>query len=177
MKRKSTGRHDWQRVPKKTLRLKQVRGTFLVHLHALEVLEPLHVTSCGKPLKIMDTGYQWLAICEPTHKHRVTTVHFDTHAAPVQYYVDIVNDWYLGSDGVPYFDDLYLDVVALPDGRAEIIDQDELEVALATHVITIDQYELAWHEAKTVLAALENQSFEPLSLSKYYLAMFQTRLV
>ena len=46
-------------------------------------------------------------------------------------------------DGVPYFDDLYLDLVIYPDGTILTNDMDELEKALAKKDITREQYDLA----------------------------------
>ena len=41
----------------------------------------------------------------------------------------------MGPDGIPWYGDLYLDVIALPDGRSEIIDGDELEQALVVGAV------------------------------------------
>ena len=81
----------------------------------------------------MDVGYLWLAICEEG-AHHVTTAHCNAGGEPVHWYTDIVDSWQVGAGGFPCFDDLYLDVIALPNGQVEIIDGDELEAALKTHV-------------------------------------------
>ena len=46
-------------------------------------------------------------------------------------------------DGVPYFDDLYLDLVVYPDGTIIVDDMDELEEALSKKDITQEQFNLA----------------------------------
>lgn len=46
-------------------------------------------------------------------------------------------------DGVPYFDDLYLDLVVYPDGTIIVDDMDELEEALSEKDITQEQFNLA----------------------------------
>lgn len=46
-------------------------------------------------------------------------------------------------DGVPYFDDLYLDLVVYPDGTVIVDDMDELEEALLEKDITQEQFNLA----------------------------------
>ena len=38
----------------------------------------------------------------------------------------------IDADGIPYFDDLYLDLVVYPGGTIIVDDMDELEEALAT---------------------------------------------
>ena len=44
---------------------------------------------------------------------------------------------------MPYFDDLYLDLVIYADGTVVVDDMDELEDALASGDITNEQFELA----------------------------------
>ena len=46
-------------------------------------------------------------------------------------------------DGVPYFEDLYLDLVVYPDGTIIEDDRDELEEALVLKDISKEQYQLA----------------------------------
>lgn len=49
----------------------------------------------------------------------------------------------IDADGMPYFDDLYLDLVVYPDGTIVIDDMDELEDALTKGDITQEQFHLA----------------------------------
>lgn len=49
----------------------------------------------------------------------------------------------IDSDGIPYFDDLYLDLVVYPDGTIKVDDMDELEEALSIKDITQEQFNLA----------------------------------
>ncbi len=164
MKLRSTSRRNWPRVPRHRLELKDVGPYTLVHLHALTVTEPLRVTCCGERLTVIDTGYHWLTLLEPGVPH-VTTLHCDAAGQLVQVYVDMIEGWSLGEDGYPVFDDLYLDVIALPDGRAEIIDVEELEEALEAGAITRAQFDAAWSEATGVLEAIRQRRFAPLRLN------------
>ena len=134
MKRWSTDRSGWARVPRQETGVKQVGCTTLVHLRALEVREPLTVTCCGEQVKIMDVGYLWLTIYEEG-AHHITTAHCNANGEPVHWYTDIVASWGFDANGFPCFDDLCLDVIALPDRQVEIIDGDELKAASKTHVI------------------------------------------
>ena len=49
----------------------------------------------------------------------------------------------IDSDGVPYFLDLYLDLVVYPDGIIVVDDMDELKDALLKGDITQEQFDLA----------------------------------
>ena len=82
----------------------------------------------------MDVGYGWLTICEEG-AHHITTAHCNADGEPVHWYTDIVDSWGFDANGFPCFDDLCLDVIALPDRQVEIIDGDELKAASKTHVI------------------------------------------
>lgn len=173
MKRWSTDRRRWLRVPRQHVEIKRVGSTTLVYLKALVVKEPLSVTCCGQRVKIMDTGYKWLFICQAGARH-ITTAHCDAEGEPVHWYIDVIASWGIDSSGFPYFDDLYLDVVALPNGQVEVVDQDELETALAFGVINRAQVDLAWAEAKAVAAAIRSRTFGPVQLTRHYLGMFQS---
>lgn len=116
---------DFQRGP-----LRGVAGL----LHLSQVCQPLVVTSCGIQTVIMDNGFDWLQIA-PQGERWWLTVMFDANGAIRQYYFDITRCSHLaGADS--FFEDLFLDVVAAPDGRVELLDEDELDAALAAGVIT-----------------------------------------
>lgn len=101
----------------------------------------------------MDARYQWLSICEKG-AHHLVTAHCNAEGEPVHWYINIVESWGVDPDGFPYFDDLYLDVIALPNGQVETIDANELKAALAFGVINRVQADLAWAEARAVAAAI-----------------------
>lgn len=58
-------------------------------------------------------------------------------------YIDILAEQGYDNDAVPYFYDLYLDLVVYPDGTIIEDDMDELQEALKTADITQQQFELA----------------------------------
>ena len=60
----------------------------------------------------------------------------------LQYYFDVTLQNHI--DGaVSCFTDLFLDVVALPDGRCDLLDLDELNAALEQGIITQPMYFIA----------------------------------
>ncbi|MCL6459025.1 MAG: DUF402 domain-containing protein, partial [Gorillibacterium sp.] len=56
--------------------------------------------------------------------------------------------------GMPYCDDLYLDVVLLPDGQLFLLDEDELEEALSKRIIRQSDFELAHREAAALMRSI-----------------------
>ena len=57
-------------------------------------------------------------------------------------------------DGIPYFDDLYLDLVVYPDGTVKVDDMDELEEALSSKDITQEQFNLAINTSNKLKSGL-----------------------
>lgn len=142
---KHISRKDWQRIlrsevvfcEKRLPKMHFMSSLYRIH----EVIAPLHVKACRQSFCAADAGYAWLHVL-PEGENWCLTAMYDKDGAPVQYYFDITQDNVLDGEG-SRFTDLYLDIVCLPDGRMEIIDQDDLEQALTDGEITREQYELA----------------------------------
>lgn len=82
----------------------------------------------------------------------------------MQHYIDIVLEHGVTEAGIPWFDDLYLDVVHLPTGELEIIDGDDLDEALANNRISPEQHALAWDVANKLKGQIEAGAFPLLDL-------------
>lgn len=177
MKIKSAGRKNWPRTVSDEELVLQVPGGVIVDYRAGEVLRPLDVGFCGHTLRILDTGYRWLHFA-PIAEHHALTVQLNPQLRPLQIYVDICDGHGLDANGVPFTHDLYLDVLAvcdvLPDGswhvtETEIIDGPELDEALNLGKVTRAQFDLAWAEARSVEAQLQENDFPPLRVVQAYL--------
>ena len=70
------------------------------------------------------------------------------------WYIDMIAGQGIDEDGIPYFDDLYLDLVVYPDGTIIVDDMDELVEALEQEDITPEQYQLAIDTAEKLRAGL-----------------------
>ena len=57
----------------------------------------------------------------------------------MQYYFDMTIKNIIDGDN-SYFYDLFLDLVAMPDGRLIALDEDELDCAFSENVITKEEY-------------------------------------
>jgi len=84
-------------------------------------------------------------------------------------YIDICKGNKTNGKGIPYYDDLYLDVVVLPSSVVVLLDEDELKDALKTKEITKEEYDLAYFEAKKLMGDIENDKNELLKKSNFYL--------
>jgi uncharacterized protein len=159
MKRRFVNRSDWDRILEREDRLvrcdlEHFHG-WLSELRMLRVSEPFFVSSWDASICIADAGFVWLHYLRDKENHVITAM-YDSKGAIVQWYIDIVLEHGLDDRGVPYFDDLYLDVVVGPDGRFEIKDADEIEAALKAGTISRDQFDLAWRETNRLVGLLES---------------------
>ena len=75
------------------------------------------------------------------------------------------------ADGVPWFDDLYLDLVVKPDGFIHEDDRDELDEALRAGDITPAQHRMAIDTADMLRAGLLRDLPALICLTRTVLAM------
>lgn len=122
-------------------------------LQMTEVIEPLVVTHHEQQVCIADNGYSWLQIF-PEGTHYTHTTMFDAAGQPVQDYIDLVAEHGIDDAGIPWYDDLYLDLAWIPDGSPLLLDQDELQAAHAIGAVTQEHYDLARGETARLLVAL-----------------------
>lgn len=154
IKRKTLRRAEWARIRDSAFAWADFRREGLRVTAGLlrmrRVREPLTVATCGAQTVIADDGFDWLQIA-PEGQRWWLTVMFDAEGAIRQYYFDITRRNILaGADTC--FEDLFLDVVAAPDGRVELLDEDELDAALAAGVITPAEAAIARDTADHLLA-------------------------
>ena len=91
---------------------------------------------------VCDNGYHWLTIM-PSDEFYCITVMMDNSYEMKVCYIDMIDTQGYDDDDVPYFYDLYLDLVVYPNGDIIVDDMDELQEALETGEITDFQYERA----------------------------------
>lgn len=116
---------------------------------------------------IMDDGYIWLEIYPQGENYCITAL-CDQNKNIKEWYIDIAK--YTGvEDGVPFEDDLYIDVVIVPDGRVHILDEDELQEAYHNGVITKEDWNLAYATRNIVLDKFVNNIEELTKMTSKYL--------
>ncbi|TMU85827.1 DUF402 domain-containing protein [Bacillus sp. BHET2] len=179
IKRRYGNRADWKRVKQRKyaqthLSTKEFQG-YITLLHTVEVNEPLITRYGEKDICIVDNGYMWLQHFPLGKYHSVTTM-FDANGDVVQWYIDIclrngVND------GVPWMDDLYLDIVVLPSGDVFQLDEDELEHAYKSGTLSKSLYDLAWNESREIMKKLINDEFTLIKLAHEHRRMLEKDLV
>lgn len=173
MKRKEATWAGWERLLVRRLAMKRLEGQpFDGHLAlvAIDLLQnpPAWLDLPDGRRRFVDNGYMMLQQFPVGSQHLITT-NFDTDGQVVHWYIDIVKEHGLNPEGIRWYDDLYLDIVVLPDGTRHLLDADELDEALAHGLITQDDWALAWDEANRLLAALEVGPLPAMSLGTAHL--------
>ncbi|WP_138493458.1 DUF402 domain-containing protein [Paenibacillus pinistramenti] len=162
MKRKFGDRANWRRVTQRRFASRYVEDPHFsgyITLYGIEALrEPLWKTYGKHTFRIADKGYSWLQYY-PKDAHYIITAMFDDRNEIVEWYIDICKHQGVTDQGVPWFDDLYLDIVVLRNGEVFLLDQDELDDALGRRIITMRDYELATQTAREVLHMIDAHAF------------------
>lgn len=169
MKTRSADRLDWERVLARRFAVKRIDSReyhgYVTLLRMDAVSEPLYVTFGQQQVCIADRGYDWLQHF-PDDARYVLLAAFDERGELVQWYIDIVGRVGVDERGVPWYEDLYLDIVVSPEGETLLLDVDELDEALQRGEVTQSQYDFAWRQASALLDALEADLFPLLWLGE-----------
>lgn len=101
-------------------------------------------------------GYSWLTKWE-TGKPYILTKFLDENKELIGVYCDIARPVIRTKSGFE-FDDLYLDIWLLPSGKPMLLDEDELEEAVASGYINRAEADEAYRVAQSVINNLVNNS-------------------
>lgn len=119
---------------------------YSAHIKILEVERPFIV---GEGVCIGDAGYSWIQFL-PDNENWALCAMYDSHEKIIEWYFDVTRENAVDEEGSPYGDDLYLDLVVMPDGRVLVFDEDELQDAYESNNITTDEFDMA-HRVKDEL--------------------------
>ncbi|BAE05531.1 MAG: DUF402 domain-containing protein [Staphylococcus haemolyticus] len=126
-----------------------------------KVREPLEVTVVGQNIIVADDNYQWLQILPEKKRYSITAM-FDDKGNPLEYYFDI-NIKNITQKGNARTLDLFLDVLVLPStGEYELVDENDLKLALKNEQITKKQYHEAYMIAHQVMIEI-NENFDDVN--------------
>jgi predicted RNA-binding protein associated with RNAse of E/G family len=178
MKHKSAERAAWARVTARRFQSARLEaGDYAGHLallHIDAVTAPLIETYHGRSSLVADAGFTWLQQFPDGARHAVTTA-FDAQGTPVQWYIDIVRAHGLDARGIPWYDDLYLDIILQPWGEVIVVDQDELDEARGAGLVSEEDYHLAWREVHALLGGIASGAFALPRLSLAHRAWLLAR--
>lgn len=146
MKRSRLSYDEWKCILSKDMHGKRVNSELLDGYIGLieikEVSEAQIWKFNGEDVVVCDKGRKWLSIL-PRNDWYCITAMMNEEGNILLWYIDMIARQGIDVDGVPYFDDLYLDLVVYPDGTILVDDMDELKEALSKKDITQEQFNLA----------------------------------
>lgn len=146
-------------------------------LHLDKVYKTLIAPVCGKDRCLLKNGHTWLSWFEKD-KHYCVVAIFDENENLIEWYVDVLLNQGIDDDGIPYYDDLYLDVVVFPtDGTSTFLDEDELLDALNDGTITKADYDLAYEVGNYLLNRYSNNIEDEISHTLEMLEYFKKHTV
>lgn len=157
MKRKRADRPGWRRVKRLGYQEKWVEALsftgYAVRLTLDEVSDPAYMPVGGKLLCVGDRGYVYLQYF-PHEKPYAVTKMLDELGNTVQWYIDICKGHGKDQNGHLWYDDLYLDIVVLPDDSVYLLDQDELDEALQKGMISAEEHRFACEAADELMTKI-----------------------
>ena len=137
---------EWKCIKSKKIRGKNVITDFFEGYLGLikieQVTEPQIWEFNGEKIDVCNSGLKCLSIL-PENDFYCITAMLNEKNEILLWYIDMIADKGTDEDGIPYFDDLYLDLVVYPNGTIIEDDMDELEEALLIKDISEEQYDLA----------------------------------
>lgn len=144
---------DWDFIVTK----RKASDYFLCLKRINEIDETFIVERFGHKIVFIDNGYYILEFT-PMNMHYNARVFLDKEANVIGYYFDMTLENGV-EDNIPYYDDLYLDLIYFPSNNIiQKEDEDELLDALEKGKITSDQYKLAVNTCEKLIEEIKTNN-------------------
>ena len=136
---------------------------YICKVNVDKVIKPIIAKTDKAEIVLLDDNYEWYMLYPDGEKY-VVTIMYDDKNNLIEWYFDIAKE--LGiKNGIPYEDDLYLDLVIKPDGTYEVLDESELKDALDKDLITKDDYDKAFLTVNKLINMYQNDLDSLLELT------------
>lgn len=132
----------------------------------IETSEKVYVPREGRePECILASGMKRLRVF-PTNTNYTINAVYDSNFNFIEFYIDIVNKVGLNEEGIPYMEDLYLDIVFTHKDEILMLDEDELDEALENGEVSKEQYDICMRQKTELVSILSNKK-ESEELKEY----------
>lgn len=163
MELRNMRRSDWRRILERdyasracvTDGAREIESVLTIR----EITEPLQVSQGQKMVTIVERGYRWVQIAREGAFVWLTAM-FDERGELLQMYFDVTAGNRFDTPDDPCFRDMYLDVVVTAAGELTVLDQDDLDDALAQGEITPEEHDRAERVCRGLCAWLEEHKYE-----------------
>ena len=173
MRKKYADYPKWKEVEKKKYINKyfnneEFQGNISL-LTVVKVNEKITKIRDGKEVVVIDDNFKRLEIYPENNKNIALCASLNNKDEIINWFFDIAANSSLSESGVPYIDDLYLDIILYPSGKIKIEDEDELKEALNKKDITKEQFDLAYKVANNLIKEIDGKVPELIKFTnKYY---------
>lgn len=132
---------EWNKtVPKKEVNLFENEEMYGAFINIIEVKKPQVWFCFDKKITVADNGYKWLVVL-PKEDHYAITMYMDRNDVPLLWYIDLIDGIGVDADGIPFYNDMFLDLIVSDDGQVVEDDRDEFEKAYFDGIINNKQYQ------------------------------------
>lgn len=144
-----------------TIKKLEEKNTYITLKEVKAVEQPYSVYINGERVKKLDKDFTIIEYTPLDKKYNVR-IHVNDKKEILEYYFDIIAENKI-KDGIPYYNDLYLDVVyfqpaATKEGTyIQLVDCNELEEALKEDIIDKEQFDMAYIEAEKLMKELKEK--------------------
>ena len=119
---------------------------FVTHIRINGIEKSKFINNGYYDFCIIDNDYEWFGLY-PDDNNYALTIMIDNQGNIIQWYFDIAKE--IGMEnGIPYEDDLYLDLIITKEGKKIIADEDELLIAMKNGEITQNDVDNAYSTLK-----------------------------
>lgn len=141
-------------------------GDFYVCVKKMIKTEPFIIET---GLHLIDNNYYIVEVI-PKNENYTMRVFISDKREILEHYFDITLENVIDEETkIPYYDDLFTDVIIKKDGRIVILDEDELAEALEKGEISSSDYNLANETTKKLVKSIKenNNRYMHIDLNKY----------
>lgn len=132
---------EWNKtVPKKEVNLFETEEIYGAFINIIEVKKPQVWFCFDKKITVADNGYKWLVVL-PKKDNYAITMYMDRNDVPILWYIDLIDGIGVDADGIPFYNDMFLDLIVSDDGQVVEDDRDEFEKAYVDEIINNKQYQ------------------------------------
>ncbi len=135
------------------------------------VKKPLIVNNGKTEICIKNENYEWFEVYPDNGKYAITIM-FDENKNLIEWYFDIAKNVGV-ENGIPYEDDLYLDMIITPNGEKIIIDENELIEAFNKGDITKEDFDSAYQTLSNLENKYVNNLDELVDFTNYLCGIFK----
>lgn len=137
------------------------------------VKKPLIVYNGITNICIKDENYEWIEVYPENEKYAITIM-FDDNDNLIEWYFDIAKNMGL-ENGIPFEDDLYLDMIITPAGEKRVIDENELKEAFNNDEITQEDLDSAYQTLELLENKYVNNLDELVKFTNYLCDKFKSK--